>query len=94
MLTNGAVGPEQARALIASRPREGWADTAAFWAQPVMARVAVDPEARDQITVLTRFFDLRVDVELGGSRAVRTALLEARSDGRVHTVIQRWTPEE
>jgi general secretion pathway protein K len=59
-----------------------------------MARVAVDPEARDQITVLTRFFDLRVDVELGGSRAVRTALLEARSDGRVHTVIQRWTPEE
>ena len=27
-------------------------------------------------------------------REVRTALLEARSDGRVRTVIQRWTPEE
>jgi general secretion pathway protein K len=94
MLTNGAVGAQQARAVIASRPREGWADAAAFWAQPSLATVQVDPEARDQVTVLTRFFDLRVDVELGGSRAVRTALLEARSDGRVRTVIQRWTPEE
>ena len=54
----------------------------------------MDLEAREQVTVLTRFFDLRVDVELGGSRAVRTALLEAGSDGRVRTVIQRWTPEE
>ena len=94
MLTNGAVGPEQARAVIAARPRDGWADAAAFWAQPAMAAVQVDLEAREQVTVLTRFFDLRVDVELGGSRAVRTALLEAGSDGRVRTVIQRWTPEE
>jgi len=47
-----------------------------------------------KVPVLTSFFDLRVDVELGGSRAVRTALLEAGSDGRVRTVIQRWTPEE
>ena len=94
MLTNGAVGVEQARAVIAARPRDGWADAAAFWAQPALAAVQVDLEARDQITVLTRFFDLRVDVELGGSRAVRTALLEAGSDGRVRTVIQRWIPEE
>ena len=94
MLTNGSIGPEQARAVIAARPRDGWADAAAFWAQPALATVAVDPEAREQVTVLTRFFDLRVDIELGGSRAVRTALLEAGSDGRVRTVIQRWTPEE
>jgi general secretion pathway protein K len=94
MLTDGAVRPEQARAVIATRPRDGWPDVAAFWAQPAMAAVQVDPEAREQISVLTRFFDLRVDVELGGSRAVRTALLEAGSDGRVRTVIQRWTLEE
>ncbi len=94
MLTDGALGPERARAVIASRPRNGWQDVEAFWSEPALASVAVDPEARDQITVLTRFFDLRVDVELGGSHAVRTALLEAGSDGRVRTVIQRWTPEE
>jgi general secretion pathway protein K len=44
--------------------------------------------------VLTRFFRLRVDVDYAGVRAVRTALLEARPDGVVRTVIQRWTPEE
>jgi len=94
MLTTGALAPERARAIIMARPREGWPDPAAFWAQPVLAELPIDPEAREQITVLTRFFDLRVDVELGGSQAVRTALLEAGADGRVRTVIQRWTPEE
>jgi general secretion pathway protein K len=94
MLTDGALSPQRARAVIAARPRDGWPDTAAFWAQPALAALPVDAEARDQITVLTRFFDLRVDVELGGSHAVRTALLEAAPDGRVRTVIQRWTPEE
>lgn len=94
MLTGGLLPPQRARAVIAARPRDGWPDAAAFWAQPAVVALPVDPEARDQITVLTRYFDLRVDVELGGSHAVRTALLEAGSDGRVRTVIQRWTPEE
>lgn len=94
MLTGGALAPRRARAVIAARPRDGWPNAAAFWAQPALAAVQVPQEARDQITVLTRFFDLRVDVELGGSHAVRTALLEAGADGRVRTVIQRWTPEE
>lgn len=94
MLTGGALAPQRARAVIAGRPRDGWPDADAFWAQPALATLQVDAEARDQITVLTRFFDLRVDVELGGSHAVRTALLEAAADGRVRTVIQRWTPEE
>lgn len=94
MLTDGALAPERARAVIASRPRTGWRSADAFWAQPGLAAVQVPQEAREQVTVLTRFFNLRVDVELGGSHAVRTALIEASPDGGVRTVIQRWTPEE
>jgi len=94
MLTGGALPVQRARAIIAARPRDGWPSTDTFWAQPALATVPVPQEAREQVTVLTRFFDLRVDVELGGSHAVRTALLEAAPDGRVRTVIQRWTPEE
>lgn len=94
MLTDGAVAPAQARRVIAARPRDGWPDVGAFWSQSAMAAAPVDPETRDQVVVLTRYFDLRVDVELGGSHTVRTALLEAVPDGRVRTVIQRWTPEE
>jgi len=94
MITAGAVAPARARTLIAQRPGRGWADIGAFWSQPMLAAVPVPEEVRDQVTVLTRYFDLKVDVAYGGARAVRTALLEARPDGRVRTVIQRWIPEE
>ena len=94
MLTDNALGPDSARAVIARRPRGGWPDTDAFWAQPALAAVEVPAEVRDQVTVLTRYFNLRVEVDHGGGRAVRTALLHAQPDGSVRTVIQRWTPEE
>ena len=94
MLTDNALGPESARAVIARRPRDGWSDAAAFWAQPALAAVEIPAEVRDQVTVLTRYFNLRIDIDHGGGRAVRTALLHAQPDGAVRTVIQRWTPEE
>ena len=94
MLTRGAIGPEQARAVIVARPRDGWASGDAFWSQSNMAGFSPDDDTRAQAVVLTRFFRLRVDVDYAGARAVRTALLEARPDGAVRTVIQRWTPEE
>ena len=94
MLTDNALGPDKARAVIAGRPHDGWPDAAAFWAQPALAAVEVPDEVRDQVTVLTRYFNLRIDVDHGGGRAVRTALLHAQPDGVVRTIIQRWTPEE
>ncbi|WP_439473008.1 type II secretion system minor pseudopilin GspK [Brevundimonas sp.] len=94
MLTGGVIAPERARAVIAARPRDGWATGEAFWAASGLQGFTPDEDTREQATVLTRFFRLRVDVEYAGVRAVRTALLEARQDGAVRTVIQRWTPEE
>lgn len=94
MLTGNALGREDARALIARRPRAGWADAAAFWAQPALNGLQLPADAQEQVGVLTRYFNLRVEVDYGGARAVRTALLHAPADGPVRTVIQRWTPEE
>ena len=94
MLTDNALGPQAARAVIARRPRAGWPDPAAFWAEPALAAVPVPDEVRDQVAVQTRYFNLRIDVDHGGGRAIRTALLHAQPDGAVRTVIQRWTPEE
>lgn len=94
MLTDGELGLQGARAVIARRPKEGWADAAVFWAQPALATVPVPAEYRAQATVLTRYFNLRVEVDYGGGRAVRTALLHAQPDGPVRTVIQRWTSDE
>ena len=94
MLTDGALTPDNARAVIARRPKQGWPDPAAFWAQPALATIELPAETRDQATVLTRYFNLRVEVDYGDSRAVRTALLHAQPDGAVRTVSQRWTPDE
>lgn len=94
MLTDGKLGLEAAKAVIARRPPEGWADATAFWSQSALAGLVVPQEAREQVTVLTRYFDLRVDVDYGGAHAVRTALLHAPPEGGVRTVIQRWTLEE
>lgn len=90
MLTEGAVGPAAAQAAIAARPRDGWRDISAFWAQPALGGAP----ARDQATLRTRYFDLRVDVEHAGVRVVRTVLLHVAPDGAVRPVIQRWTPAE
>lgn len=92
MLADGALGADEARRLIERRPAGGWRDVAAFRADPGAA--ALPAAADEQLTVVTRFFDLRIDVDHGGLRAVRTALLHAPADGPVRTVIQRWTPDE
>lgn len=94
MLSDGKLGLESARAVIARRPPQGWADATDFWSQSTLTGLVVPQEAREQVTVLTRYFDLRVDVDYGGAHAVRTALLHAPPEGGVRTVIQRWTPEE
>lgn len=94
MLTGGEIGLQTARAAVAARPAAGWASTDAFWAQPALKTFSPDEETQAQVSLLTRYFDLRVDIDYGGARAVRTALLYAAPDGAVRTVIRRWTPEE
>lgn len=94
MLTEGRLTLAAARAVIAARPESGWRDAAAFWSQPMLYGVEVDPAFRDLVTVRTDYFSVRVDVVHGGVRAVRTALIEARTDGGARTVIRRWTAEE
>ncbi|MGZ9098391.1 MAG: type II secretion system minor pseudopilin GspK [Brevundimonas sp.] len=94
MLSGGRLGLDAARGVIAARPAAGWGEAEAFWSQPALRGVAPTPEARGLTTVRTDYFDLRIDVEPGGMRVVRTALIEARPGAEAVTVIQRWTPED
>ncbi len=94
MLTRGALGLQGARAAIAARPALGWSSVDAFWSQPALKGFTPDDETRGQVSLSTRYFDLRVDIDYGGAHAVRTALIHAAPDGGVRTVIRRWTPEE
>lgn len=94
MLTGGSLSLPAARAVIAARPGSGWPDASAFWSQSALARVEIEPEVRDQVGVRTDYFVVRVDVDYGGTHAVRTALVESRPGGEARTVIRRWTPED
>jgi len=94
MLADGKLSLASARAAIAARPASGWSDANAFLMQGPMRGVEWPIPVQDQLTVRTRFFNLRVDVEFGGSRAVRTALIELPQVGPARTVIQRWTLDE
>lgn len=90
MLADGRLSAEGARAVISARPRGGWPDLSAFWGQAALAPVS----PVDQLTLRTRYFDLRVDVEYGEARLTRTALIRLEPDGRARTVIQRWSLAE
>lgn len=94
MLTEGQITPAQARAAIAARPADGWTDLSAFWNQPALAAARPPSDVYDQLTLVTRFFDLSVEVRHGDAVAVRTALLQVMPDATVRTVVHRWTPDE
>lgn len=93
-LSQGRLPLGAARAAVSARPEGGWRDLDAFWRQPALAAFQPGDEVRAQPSLVTRFFDLDVDVEIGGLTAVRHALLEQAADGRVRVVSRRWTAPE
>lgn len=88
-LTMGA-----ARAAIRNRPAQGWQSVDSFWAQPALNEVVADEQLRSQTVLVTRYFDVRIDVEAGESRASRTLVLQVMPEGQARIIIRRWTTEE
>lgn len=94
MLAKGRLDLATARTVIASRPASGWTDVDAFWSSPGLQGLGIAPVVRDQTTIRSDYFRVRIDVELGSQHSVRTALIEARPGMEARTVIRRWTAEE
>lgn len=93
-LSQGRMSLGVARAAIRNRPAAGWQSVDAFWTQPVLNEVVADEQMRTQTGLVTRYFDIRIDVQAGDSRAVRSLVLQVMPDGVTRTVIRRWTTEE
>lgn len=93
-VSGGRIPLGAARTALAARPADGWASVDAFWAQPALAATPPGETERSQLTLVTRYFNLDIDVELAGLKAPRSALLEMASDGAVRTVSRRWTSAE
>lgn len=94
MMTGGQLSPSSARGVLAGRPSNGWADTAAFWGQPALQALSLPDAVRQQATVKTRYFTLDADVAYAGAEAVMSVLLQTDASGDVRTVARRWTIDE
>lgn len=93
-LSGGDMTMGAARSAIRNRPAAGWQSVDAFWAQPVLNEVVADEQMRTQTTLVTRYFNVRIDVQAGDNRAVRILVLQVAPDGTARTAIRRWTIEE
>jgi len=93
-VTGGGLAPEAARRVIAVRPTGGWADVDAFWALPAMAAQTPSNELLGQLSVRTRYFDLRAEVDYAGANVVMSSLIEQPMGGPSRLVARRWTPDE
>ena len=74
MLAPG-VDVDRARRVIDDRPLLGFASTASFWEQPALAGAPI--EAVQQSSLKTRWFNLKVIVELAGAEFEQHDLIDA-----------------
>ncbi|MBA3578331.1 MAG: type II secretion system minor pseudopilin GspK [Sphingomonas sp.] len=78
MLVPGRLDTAGARALIATRPADGYGSVVAFWQQPPLASIEAPSEVTQQTKVRTSFFKLRARVDAATVSAGETALIDAR----------------
>lgn len=94
MLSDGAISLPAARDVIATRPAEGWLESARFWSHPALAASPPPPTALTQIAFRTQFFALLTEVRHLDAEVAMSALIELDLAGRATVVARRWTPEE
>lgn len=78
MLAPGKLDTARARAIIATRPVDGFGSTVSFWSQPALAALGAHPDVTEQTKVRTAFFRLRAEADSGGATLSETALIDAR----------------
>jgi general secretion pathway protein K len=76
-LMQDAISVEGVRRALLSRPAQGFASTAAFWAQPALASLSAG-EASSQTAVKSGWFALAIDVRVGSASLEEHALIDAR----------------
>lgn len=78
MLLPGQLSIDQARQLLARRPADGYGGTVEFWANPALAGVTPVAEVASQVRVVTRWFDVAISVDVGGTQLVEKVLIDAQ----------------
>lgn len=84
MIGDGKLTADAARQILAQRPADGYGSLVTFWAQPALARLGLAETARAQAKLTSRWFEVDLRVDLGGTDVSETALFDAgRSPARL-----------
>ena len=78
MLLPGELTVDQARQLLARRPEDGYGSTVTFWALPAVSGMTPLAEVQEQVKLTTRWFQVDVDVDVGGVKVQERALIDAQ----------------
>ncbi len=89
MLLPDQITLDQARAMLARRPADGYGGVPQFWALPASSGITPLSEVSQQVKLTTGFFDVDVSVDIGGVQARERALVDARED-KVAIVRRNW----
>ncbi len=92
MLTDGRLPADQARQLLAQRPRDGYGSLVGFWGQSALAVLALPSAVTDQAKLTSRWFEVELRVDLGGNDVSETALFDAEA-APAKLVRRRWGDE-
>lgn len=92
MLADGRLGPDAARQVLARRPQDGYGSLVDFWKQPALASLGLADEATSQTKLTSRWFEVDLRADLGGTDVSETALFDAEN-APARLVRRRWGDE-
>lgn len=92
MLTEGRLPADQARQVLAQRPRDGYGSLVGFWGQSALAALALPSAVTEQAKLTSRWFEVELRVDLGGNDVSETALFDAET-APARLVCRRWGDE-
>ena len=88
VLTQGQLDENQALSVIESRPDDGYAELAAFWADPALSEV--DDSVEASFTLARHYFKLDTQVVLGTAPFRLISLLRIDEDDTTHVISRRY----
>lgn len=91
-LTQGRLGEEAARRVLAMRPAAGWSSPVEFWRTDMLRGLAIPLDVQQQPQMRTDWFAIDVRSNVGESEFLETVLVDARFQP-VRLVQRRWTRE-
>ena len=86
----GDLSYSDAEALLFRRPSLGYEDVDAFWEDPSLQALEIDPALRNHITLSTKIFEVEVSVALNESQFHLREVVEVSGPNQLRRLSQRF----